>query len=69
MVDARARHAKVKDDIQRFRGYVSNRIPVVNTGSKNNSALDLPTVALERYSTSPPGLEGRGLAVFCGTCH
>jgi len=59
MVDARALHAKVKDDIQHFQGYVRNRIPIINTGSKSNLALDRPIVAPpKRYSTYPPHISG-----------
>jgi hypothetical protein len=54
MVGAQARHVKIKDDIQRFHGFVQNRIPVINTGSKGNHDLGLNchsgiTVLLEPY--------------------
>jgi hypothetical protein len=59
MVDAQALHAKVKDDIQHFRGYVHNRIPIINTGSKSNLALDrLIVVPLKHYSICPPHIPG-----------
>jgi len=54
MVGAQARHMKIKDDIQRFCGFVQNRIPIINTGSKGNRDLGLNchsgiTVLLESY--------------------
>lgn len=54
MVGARTLHKKVKEDIRRFDGYVRNRIPVVNTGSKSSLVIDQPAVMpLKRYSTYP----------------
>jgi hypothetical protein len=59
MVEARARHGKVRDDVQRFQGYVQNRIPVINTGSKSALGLERPVaLPLKHRSTHPLGNPG-----------
>lgn len=53
MVRAKEEHEKIERDIERFRGLVSNRIPVINTGIRSNLGWFAPGVPLASRPHNP----------------